>query len=774
MTTTVRTPALSANGPTGTELALPTDSEDGEQPSPLCSITDCSKPAHARGWCHAHYGQWYRANRPIRPPKPKRPCSIDDCDNPHIARGWCDKHYQQWWKTGDPVPKAAAQQAGKVRRFKAWLETNWSRLSPDKQAIYGDLAEACEIPADLVAAIGCKPSVEWRWRNTDRVIGPRYMDAIADFLGQSREHYAQLVPPDARERRQAEGNHARDVERFRKRFEQHPFSEGEGFGRELGRCIMEDLEGTPSDVAEATDGALTADFITMCVFEGRWPSEKNATLLESAFAPFGLPAGFLEDLIPPEGRTRRRGEGARQYWRDELKNRTKDSRRELILAGKMPGGSRESLGDRLKRGGRGAPGPHRLPARLRKVYRQAGIAALRGERVVFLCDYCRKAHSQPSRMKPFRFHRDHWLEWSRQGRPRLHKRPGPEPRWLTRAFGFYCLAVGNPQGRRSYKEIADAFNKGEYTKGKLPAEMVDEDLVRREIWNFRKLLPEWLDQLIPPPSSGRFRKLSGRLPTRVAELVAKRNRASTLRTDEEIKAFVDRLGRPVWPVADTDTEIAKRLKREFAARGLETMTEAAKAIPLPPRHADEPRVGHISVATLRGLLHSTPRRIPNEQLLALTDFLGQDSDDLRSVNTEAYRYRQSLPETHWLGEVAPTPIARDLACWIRAEGHPHLTAAAEAMPVHRRTLSRLLYEGPERLQEPVLLALVNVLGTSPEDVKEMRKQGRQEYEKRRRRELEAEISERKGGIDEEQTKHQTKMAEEQVTVLDLERELAAL
>lgn len=27
---------------------------------PVCSIPDCDKPAHSRGWCHAHYRRWYQ------------------------------------------------------------------------------------------------------------------------------------------------------------------------------------------------------------------------------------------------------------------------------------------------------------------------------------------------------------------------------------------------------------------------------------------------------------------------------------------------------------------------------------------------------------------------------------------------------------------------------------------------------------------------------------------------------------------------------------------
>ncbi len=42
------------------------------QPPALCSVSDCDKPVHVRGWCSTHYWRWYRHGDPnTEPPRPQ-------------------------------------------------------------------------------------------------------------------------------------------------------------------------------------------------------------------------------------------------------------------------------------------------------------------------------------------------------------------------------------------------------------------------------------------------------------------------------------------------------------------------------------------------------------------------------------------------------------------------------------------------------------------------------------------------------------------------------
>lgn len=64
----------------------------------MCSITDCTSLAHARGWCHSHYGKWYRTGDPEykRTKSPTKPCEVEGCERTQRARGLCGKHdYRQ-------------------------------------------------------------------------------------------------------------------------------------------------------------------------------------------------------------------------------------------------------------------------------------------------------------------------------------------------------------------------------------------------------------------------------------------------------------------------------------------------------------------------------------------------------------------------------------------------------------------------------------------------------------------------------------------------------
>lgn len=63
----------------------------------VCATDDCNQTATTRGWCHAHYQQWWRANGN------RQTCTIDGCTNALAARGWCTTHYDRWRRYGNPT-----------------------------------------------------------------------------------------------------------------------------------------------------------------------------------------------------------------------------------------------------------------------------------------------------------------------------------------------------------------------------------------------------------------------------------------------------------------------------------------------------------------------------------------------------------------------------------------------------------------------------------------------------------------------------------------------
>jgi hypothetical protein len=69
-----------------------------------CSVTDCDKPAHCRGWCNAHYLRWQRHGDPLGGGATRHRgdavCCIEGCDRPHYGHGWCQRHWARQRRTG--------------------------------------------------------------------------------------------------------------------------------------------------------------------------------------------------------------------------------------------------------------------------------------------------------------------------------------------------------------------------------------------------------------------------------------------------------------------------------------------------------------------------------------------------------------------------------------------------------------------------------------------------------------------------------------------------
>lgn len=67
-----------------------------------CSISNCSRPHKALGYCTKHYERFKRHGDPnFTIPKPNG-CSVDNCDRKHYAKGYCESHYGKYKRHADP------------------------------------------------------------------------------------------------------------------------------------------------------------------------------------------------------------------------------------------------------------------------------------------------------------------------------------------------------------------------------------------------------------------------------------------------------------------------------------------------------------------------------------------------------------------------------------------------------------------------------------------------------------------------------------------------
>ena len=73
---------------------------------PECSIEDCLRPHHGRGWCRMHYKLWRRNGDPERRQRlingAYEICTNADCDRSHYCKGLCESHYRYQRIQRDP------------------------------------------------------------------------------------------------------------------------------------------------------------------------------------------------------------------------------------------------------------------------------------------------------------------------------------------------------------------------------------------------------------------------------------------------------------------------------------------------------------------------------------------------------------------------------------------------------------------------------------------------------------------------------------------------
>lgn len=126
---------------------------------PLCSIPDCGRPSHLRGWCRRHYDRWRDTGEAGGPIEERRPakglmCSVGGCDREARQRGWCMAHYQRWYATGEKPTGPIEDQ---------WRRHEWVSYSGMHARLKRESGFACDLPC-----IDCgNPAADWSYDHRD-------------------------------------------------------------------------------------------------------------------------------------------------------------------------------------------------------------------------------------------------------------------------------------------------------------------------------------------------------------------------------------------------------------------------------------------------------------------------------------------------------------------------------------------------------------------------------------------------------------------------------
>lgn len=122
-----------------------------------CSVSECSNPIKARGWCGRHYSERRRlGDSGIR--QKQEHCS--ECDLPTFSRGWCNTHYMRWYRTGSPLTVRPNAVAGPANAN--WKGTDLG-YSGAHRRIYRYRGPAARFQCSGCAA----PAEEWAYTHDD-------------------------------------------------------------------------------------------------------------------------------------------------------------------------------------------------------------------------------------------------------------------------------------------------------------------------------------------------------------------------------------------------------------------------------------------------------------------------------------------------------------------------------------------------------------------------------------------------------------------------------
>lgn len=112
----------------------------------ICSVPDCGKPAHAKGWCRTHwtrmhlYGRLEKVKGLI-----KGTCTVEGCEAPIKGKGYCVNHYQLHRRNG--TTDKLIKNKRKHPYYSMWFERRRAN----------DLCDAWLELDDFAAGIGEKP-----------------------------------------------------------------------------------------------------------------------------------------------------------------------------------------------------------------------------------------------------------------------------------------------------------------------------------------------------------------------------------------------------------------------------------------------------------------------------------------------------------------------------------------------------------------------------------------------------------------------------------------